>query len=169
MRGHTDDNFCDASGEVTMRFIDSIFVHCSASTWGCALVIDDWHKARGWTGIGYHYVILNGCPYETSKYDYVLDGQIESGRAIEEIGAHARGANRRSIGVCLIGGSSSTWHPSPNQLNALTFLCKDLMRRYNLEVNDIFGHCEISDYNPAFSTKKTCPVMSMPKFRACLS
>lgn len=77
-----------------MRPINRIVVHCSATRAGqdfCAGDIEKWHKQRGWRKIGYHYVIR-------------LDGVIENGRPISEIGAHAFGHNADSIGICYIGG-----------------------------------------------------------------
>ena len=77
-----------------MREIDKIFIHCSATPPHMhvdAKVIDKWHKERGWSGIGYHYVIKR-------------DGQIELGRPIEKIGAHVKGHNKTSIGICYCGG-----------------------------------------------------------------
>lgn len=77
-----------------MRHIDLIVVHCSATRSSAdigAREINQWHKDRGWSGIGYHYVIRRA-------------GVIESGRAEAKIGAHAYGHNRHSIGICLIGG-----------------------------------------------------------------
>ncbi len=77
-----------------MREINKIIIHCSATKEGqeiSAATIDDWHKARGWRGIGYHYVIR-------------LDGMIEYGRPITETGAHVKNHNKGSIGICYIGG-----------------------------------------------------------------
>ncbi len=75
--------------------VSKIIVHCSATREGDdsinAEVIDRWHKARGWKGIGYHFVIL-------------LDGKIETGRMINKCGAHTNGYNCSSIGICYIGG-----------------------------------------------------------------
>jgi len=53
--------------------------------------IRQWHKLRGWSDIGYHYVIRR-------------DGRIELGRPIEQVGAHVKGHNSDSIGVCMVGG-----------------------------------------------------------------
>lgn len=64
--------------------------HHSLSPDVSAAEIRRWHIARGWKDIGYHAVIHP-------------DGRIEDGRDIDEIGAHAYGRNRDSIGVCLIG------------------------------------------------------------------
>lgn len=80
-----------------MRKINQIIVHCSATPEGKnfnANDIDRWHKERGFDCIGYHYVID-------------LDGTIEKGRPIEKVGAHVKGHNSNSIGVCYIGGLAS--------------------------------------------------------------
>ena len=77
-----------------MRDVNKIIIHCSATQEGkeiSAATIDEWHKARGWRGIGYHYVIG-------------LDGMIEYGRPITETGAHVKGHNKGSIGICYVGG-----------------------------------------------------------------
>ena len=79
-----------------MRNITDIIVHCSATTPDMdvdANLIRKWHvEERKWSDIGYHYVIKR-------------DGTIEDGRPISKSGAHCRGANSNSIGVCLVGGS----------------------------------------------------------------
>ena len=81
-----------------MKEIKNIIVHCSATREGDdsinAEVIDRWHKKRGWKGIGYHFVVL-------------IDGSIETGRMINKCGAHTKGMNCKSIGVCYIGGVES--------------------------------------------------------------
>lgn len=78
-----------------MKEVTKIIVHCSATREGDdsinAQVIDRWHKARGWKGIGYHFCVL-------------IDGTIETGRMIDKCGAHTRSKNCSSIGVCYIGG-----------------------------------------------------------------
>ena len=76
------------------REITQIIIHCSA-TYATqdinASDIDRWHKEKGWSGCGYHFVILRS-------------GAIQIGRDIQKPGAHAKGFNRNSIGVCLVGG-----------------------------------------------------------------
>ncbi len=78
-----------------LKNVQKIIVHCSATREGDdsvnADVIDKWHKNKGWKGIGYHFVVL-------------LDGTIETGRKINQCGAHTRGYNCKSWGVCYIGG-----------------------------------------------------------------
>ena len=77
-----------------MRKIDLIIIHCSATAEGKdfrAADIDLWHRQQGWSGIGYHFVVR-------------LDGTLERGRAVALVGAHCKGHNSNSIGVCYIGG-----------------------------------------------------------------
>ena len=76
------------------REITKIIIHCSDTREGqeiTAADIDWWHRERGWSGIGYHYVVK-------------LDGVIEYGRPVSKIGAHVKGHNSKSIGICYIGG-----------------------------------------------------------------
>ena len=128
-----------------MRKIDKIVVHCSASEFGNAIIIDDWHRQRGWKMIGYTYVILNG-QIDSKTYRESLNGSIECGRPEEMIPSHVRGHNSNSIGICLIGNNSFT----VEQMNSLAILLEDLINLYNLEPKDIYGHCE-------FDSRKTCP------------
>lgn len=77
-----------------MRTISEIIVHCSATKEGenfKAADIDRWHREKGWNGIGYHYVVD-------------LDGKIELGRPLDQVGAHCTNHNSRTIGICYIGG-----------------------------------------------------------------
>lgn len=79
---------------VLRTITDFIVFHCSATSPGQdigAHEIDTWHKARGWDGIGYTLVIRR-------------DGTVEPGRTLDQVGAHVKGYNRRSVGVCMIGG-----------------------------------------------------------------
>ena len=105
-----------------MRKIDRIVVHCAATPEGVhfdASDIDSWHRGRGWNGIGYHFVVL-------------LDGTIEYGRPVETQGAHVRGYNKSSIGLCYIGGVDSSNHAKDTRTDAqkesLKLLIKTLGR-----------------------------------------
>ena len=78
-----------------MREINKIIVHCSATREGenfDVAEIRKWHvQGRGWSDIGYHFYID-------------LYGQIHKGRDIAKMGAHCKGQNRNSIGICYCGG-----------------------------------------------------------------
>ena len=77
-----------------MREINKIIVHCSATREGENFEVAEirkWHLARGFSDIGYHFYID-------------LYGEIHKGRDISKIGAHCKGHNRNSIGICYCGG-----------------------------------------------------------------
>lgn len=84
-----------------MRTINEIIIHCSATPAMqnvTAKDIERYHRSIGFETIGYHYVVR-------------LDGTIESGRALTRIGAHCKGHNANSIGVCYIGGINADGKP----------------------------------------------------------
>ena len=127
-----------------MRTITEIITHCSATPEGKNFTVDDidaWHKERGWSEIGYHFVIY-------------LDGTIHEGRPIEKAGAHVSGRNRYTIGVCYIGGVSANDKKlardtrTPAQKESLIKLFKQLLGKYPT-INKISGH---HDY-----AAKACP------------
>ena len=77
-----------------MREINKIIIHCSATREGENFEVAEirkWHLARGFSDIGYHFYID-------------LYGEIHKGRDISKIGAHCKGHNRNSIGICYCGG-----------------------------------------------------------------
>jgi hypothetical protein len=144
--------------------IENIFIHCSATSWGNVLVFDKWHREnRGWKGVGYHYVILNGRPDPDTEYWRFLDGMIQPGRRLDddpifekdEVGAHVAGRNLSSIGICLVGKIDFTIR----QLLMSKILIKRLLRHFDLEIDNVLGH-----YEDRF-TWKTCPNIVMPAFR----
>ena len=101
-----------------MRKINKIIVHCTATQESKDVSVDEvrrWHLKRGWKGIGYHYVVL-------------LDGTIEYGRSVYEPGAHVKGMNKNSIGICYIGGvesergSNGKWIAKDTKWFGLAFL-----------------------------------------------
>ena len=119
-----------------MRDINLIVVHCSASKEGQDLDVHDMdriHKRRGWSGVGYNYVIK-------------LDGEIQKGRDLEKIPAHVRGFNRNSIGVCYIGGVDQNNKPkdtrTEKQKDSLLFLLMELKQRFPMA--EIVGHRDLS-------------------------
>lgn len=105
-----------------MRRIDEIIVHCSATRSGWreeqstaekVAEIKRWHvEENGWSDIGYHAIIDR-------------DGTVADGRDFGTAGAHCRGRNKHSLGVCLIGGHGSNEndafedHYTPEQNRAL--------------------------------------------------
>jgi N-acetylmuramoyl-L-alanine amidase len=124
-----------------MRKINEIFVHCSATPEGkdyTVADIDKWHKQRGFSQVGYHYVVYR-------------DGTVHDGRPVEKVGAHARGHNRNSIGICYIGGVDGTGTPkdtrTEEQCESIENLLYDMVEQY--PGAKIRGHNEVS--------AKACP------------
>lgn len=120
---------------------DLVVIHCSATPPSMdvgAKEIDRWHRERGWLEIGYHIVIRRS-------------GEVEYGRKLDAIGAHVKGHNKNSIGVCLIGGVDENHQPENNftypQRNALKGVLSVIGERYG-DV-EVVGHNELSD--------KACP------------
>lgn len=131
-----------------MRKIDMIIVHCSATKPSQDIgvsEIDKWHKQQGWEEIGYHFVIRR-------------NGQIENGRPVEKIGAHCKGHNADSIGICLVGGIDTDGKPENNftdaQFTSLRSLVLKLKFTYGILY--IFGHNEFAN--------KACPCFDVKEF-----
>lgn len=114
-----------------MRTINKHIIHCSASTIGDVKHIRQWHLARGWNDVGYHFVIRK-------------DGEIEIGRPLNIIGAHCAGYNYESIGTCLIG---------QNQFSSSQFKA---LQRLHAMLREIFPHIKAYPHN-YFNKHKTCP------------
>lgn len=101
-----------------MREIKKIIIHHTASpqkttTWD---LIDAAHKKNGWSGIGYHYLIL-------------WSGLITVGRPEAKVGAHVKGKNSDSIGIC-VAGNFEEEQPLPAQLISLETIILDLFEKY---------------------------------------
>ena len=130
-----------------MRKIDKIIIHCTATPEGRVVTVKDvdtWHKERGFSGIGYHYLIG-------------LNGEVWTGRPIEQIGAHTLGYNENSVGVCYVGGCAQDMKPKDTrtaaQKLALTKLVKELKAKYPAAT--IHGHYEYAAKAcPSFDVKQ---------------
>ena len=127
-----------------MRFINLIVVHCSATRCDRCYTEHDLttdHLRRGFSGAGYHFYIRK-------------NGDIKTLRPLERPGAHARGYNAHSVGICYEGGLDADGHPADTrtaeQTEQLTLL---LMRLAKLFPGArIRGHRDMSGSIP-----KACP------------
>jgi len=123
------------------RKIDKLIIHCSATPPHLkvgAKEIDNWHKMRGWSGIGYHFVIRR-------------NGEIEYGRSINKTGAHVKRHNRGSVGVCLVGGVNSDMDAEDNFTSKQWRRLEQFVRLFKTEYSKatVHGHNEFSS--------KACP------------
>ncbi|MEN8207841.1 MAG: peptidoglycan recognition family protein [Candidatus Fermentibacteria bacterium] len=115
--------------------INSLVIHHSATATGNARVFRALHRAaNGWIDIGYHFVIGNGT--------LSLDGEIEPGRPLWAVGAHAREHNSDTIGICLVGDFTKT-SPTLKQLASLKDLLKKLLEDFTLSRSDILLHRDV--------------------------
>ncbi len=145
-----------------MRDINRIIVHCSVSEWGNAAEIDRWHRERKFRCIGYHFVIGNCYPtsesYRKKKPDPDSDGKVEAGRPLEEQGAHTKGYNKDSIGICLIGERNFT----SAQLWALKLKVLELVNQYpSIESYAWRNHNKSVTGHYEWHKTKTCPNIDM--------
>jgi N-acetylmuramoyl-L-alanine amidase len=123
------------------RDIKEIIIHCSATKENKDFKKDDikkWHLQRGFSDVGYHYIIY-------------LDGSVHKGRNDNLVGAHCINHNLKSIGICYIGGVDENGKPkdtrTEKQKESLVSLIRTLKRFYpNAEV---YGHCDFDN--------KACP------------
>lgn len=128
---------------------DLIVVHSSATTSSMDIGVNEitrWHLDRGFTTIGYHVVIRRS-------------GSIEYGRPLDVQGAHAKGFNHRSIGVCLVGGVNSNREAESN----FTDEQFSSLERVLTALQGLFPHTTVVGHRdlPVSSTK--CP--SFPVMR----
>jgi N-acetylmuramoyl-L-alanine amidase len=137
------------------RKIKFIVLHCSDSDLPAhdnIEVIRDWHTKRGFVGpdgvkgthddVGYHYFI--------DRHGVVVKGRDEN-----QVGAHVKGHNRFSIGVCLSGKTFKSFHTK--QFTAARDLVIGLLKKYNLTWKDVKLHRDLD-------SGKTCPNFSLQDF-----
>lgn len=126
-----------------MRNIDKLIVHCSATREGQDISVDTirgWHVIeRGWSDIGYHYVIY-------------LDGTIMPGRPEEIQGAHCRGENKTSLGICYIGGVESD---GKTPKDTRTQEQKSSLKAMLLELKSVY--CDAIVHSHRDFSSKACP------------
>lgn len=124
---------------------DFIAVHCSATRPSMLIGvkdIDKWHKAKGWSGVGYHYVIKR-------------DGTLETGRREDQIGAHVEGFNANSLGVCLVGGvAEDDYSQAENNFTAEQFAALKALLTF-LRVK--YPKAKIQGHRDFPNVKKACP------------
>ena len=115
--------------------ISLLVVHCSDTDNKMNLRAIDIHKMHldfGWDGIGYHKIILRS-------------GKIENGRPEFWIGAHVKGKNSISLGVCLIGRD----HFTKKQYRSL----ESVLKKWKV----LYPNAKIVGHRDTGNTNKTCP------------
>lgn len=144
-----------------MTLKTEMIIHASATRpeWAVGKTIEQvrdeitkWHVVeRGWSGIGYNFIIMDG---------EVIGGRDldDDGDFAEETGAHTKGHNRGTIGVCLIGGFGGA---ASDKFSDHYSEADDVALRALIEqMNDRFGDLKISGHNQY--ANKACPCFSVP-------
>ena len=124
-----------------MRRLNRIILHCTATRVGEELdvsQIDKWHRDRGFSEIGYHYVIY-------------ADGTIATGRNIRKKGAHVKGHNHDSVGVAYVGGLDNNLVPQDTMTMQQELAFLHLVNSLRV----VFGSLSVHGHNE-FSNK-ACP------------
>ena len=131
-----------------MRKIDKIIIHCAATPEGRDVkteTIKSWHvKGNGWSDIGYHFVIE-------------LDGAVKNGRPLHRSGAHTKGHNATSIGICYVGGIDKDKKPKDTRTEAQRMAMDKLIADLKMDhpTATIHGHNEFA--------AKACPSFDVSK------
>ena len=119
-----------------MRTITLIIIHCSATKAGQCYSFEQCrrdHMRRGWKDIGYHYYITR-------------DGAVHKGRALERVGAHCKGHNKNSIGVCYEGGLDMAGNAADTRTKAQCRSMRRLLEELHERFPDaiVMGHRDLS-------------------------
>jgi N-acetylmuramoyl-L-alanine amidase len=137
----------------TARPIDELIWHCAATPEGKDFTVADiraWHKQRGWSDIGYHFVVYR-------------DGRIMAGRPIGQIGAHVTGHNTGTIGCCYVGGVSKDGKTAKDtrtaaQRASMLWLTQQLIGKYP-GIRKVSGHNQYA--------AKACPSFDVRRDALC--
>lgn len=119
-----------------MRKIDMIVIHCSATRADVPLSprqLDEMQRQRGFDGCGYHYYVRR-------------DGEICTMRPVDRPGAHAKGYNQHSIGVCYEGGLDEQGRPADTRTELQKRSLRVLVRvlAMDFQTRRIVGHRDLS-------------------------
>lgn len=132
-----------------MRKINRIIIHCSATKADHDIDVSDvrqWHLDRGWRDIGYHYFVD-------------IRGNGFKGRPLDQVGAHTRGHNHDSVGICYAGGIGEDGKPK----DTLTDSQRRKIDQYIKAIRAVFGS-EISVHGHNEFANKACPSFKVVKY-----
>jgi hypothetical protein len=134
-----------------------LVIHCSASPPNVDVGVAEirqWHLKRGFSDIGYHFVIRR-------------DGRVEIGRPENLVGSHVRGHNSNSLGICLVGGTDARQRPENNftaeQWASLQTLLMRLTQKYpNAKILGHRDFPQVAKACPCFDAIKWAQGLGLP-------
>ena len=116
------------AGELQKRNkTDLIVLHHAEASSCSAQNIHNWHLSNGWIGIGYHFLVRK-------------DGSIYAGRPEWALGAHAKGYNDKSIGICFEGKFNKEMM-SETQIKVGKELVEYLKKKY--QITNVKRHSDL--------------------------
>jgi N-acetylmuramoyl-L-alanine amidase len=130
------------------RTTNYIVIHCAATPPEMDIGLQEirqWHVAKGWYDVGYHYIIRR-------------DGSVENGRPHYAMGAHVKGYNQESLGICLVGGIKNLKENGGNRISDNNFTISQMLTLPTLiemvaalyPTAKVVGHRDLDN-------KKDCP------------
>jgi len=153
-------NIVAPKGSTAARPWRYIIIHHSATMAATVQSITQGHLARGFTDIGYHFLINNGRSAGTRNGEVTATDRWVNQLA----GAHTKVTdhpefNNEGIGICLVGDFEAG-PPTPEQMAALTMLVLALRQHYAIPIDRIGGHRDFE--------KTECPGRNFPMDRFLL-
>lgn len=140
----------NSKDEYLPREIKLLVIHCSATHCNVPFSVEqlrECHLQRGFKDIGYHFYITR-------------DGVVHQCRPVLEPGAHVRGFNRHSIGICYEGGLDQEDRPADTRTQAQHFALIDLLTilKHQYPEAQVLGHYQLSA-----NIHKACPCFDARK------
>ena len=138
------------------RVISMIVVHCSATRsnrdYPVQQLYHDHVEVNHWRYIGYHFYIRRS-------------GRVEETRPLAIAGAHAKGYNAHSIGICYEGGLDEHGRTAdtrtPDQKQAMARLIVQLHQQFPA-ISQVLGHRDLPGVH------KACPCFEARELQGLL-
>ena len=129
-----------------MRKINKLIIHQTATATGTVESITRYHKETlGWSDCGYHFLLTP-------------DGVVHPARPVARVGAHSRGDNAHSIGICCVGAGDAfpldKGYMTSEMFRALLELTQGLLLTYPMARMGLWGHDEM---HSGIVQGKSCP------------
>ena len=132
-----------------MRPIEEIIIHCTGTVPSDLTTVEAVRRYHvntlGWKDIGYHYLIY-------------LDGSIHQGRPIDQVGAHCKNHNQRTIGICYVGGLDVNKKPKDTRTLRQVAAIRQLVQSLKVcfpTIKKVSGHYMYDNKPcPCFDVKK---------------
>ena len=110
---------------------ERITIHYSASNDVSVETIRQWHLKRGFSDVGYHWIVRR-------------DGKLEQGRPMNRQGAHVKYKNYRNLGIC-VTGNFEKHVPTRAQYCSLKRLLNFLCFAFQIPKDKVYLHKDLAN------------------------